>query len=210
MEVAGGRTIDRFDRIIGWIERLCALVSAWFIFGLMMIGVVQIVGRQVFNYPIYGYIDMVEMSIAVFAFLAISYCERQNGHVRMELFVGKLSGRPLWVAEAAGQVLGLAVIGVLIIFGWDHAMRAYQFGDSTIDAQLPWWPSKMLIPFAFSVLWLRLLLNLIGYVRMIRRPDATPVAVPLIADLRHLAEEEAVEAGALNGDATKPEGRSGS
>lgn len=197
---AGGRTIDRFDRILGSIERGTALFSAFFIFGLMMVGVVQIVGRKIFNTPIFGYIDAVEMSIAVFAFLAISYCERMNSHVRMELFLGKLKGPSLWLAEAVGQILGMFVMAVLIIYGWEHAMRAYTYGDSTIDAQIPWWPSKMLIPFAFSILFLRLLLNFVGYVRMFLNPEAAPVAVPLIADVRDMAHGEAAEAGAVNGD----------
>ena len=197
MEAAGGRTIDRWDRIVGAVERFTAIASGLFIFVLMLVGVAQILGRKLFNLPIFGYIDAVDMSIAVFAFLAISYCERMNSHVRMELFLGKLTGKPLWLAEVAGQVLGLFVIGVLIYFGWEHAMRAYEYGDSTIDAQIPWWPSKMLIPFAFGLLFVRLLVNLAGYLRLLFNADAAPIAVPLIADVRELAKEEAVEAGVI-------------
>ncbi len=197
MEAAGGRTLDRFDRFLRSIERFTAIASGLFIFALMFVGVGQILGRKFFNAPIFGYIDAIEMSISVFAFLAISYCEAVNGHVRMELFLGKLHGLPLWLAEAAGQVLGLLVIGVLIYFAWDHAMRAYNFGDSTIDAEIPWWPSKMLIPFAFGLLFLRLLVNFVGYLRMIFNPGVAPVAIHLIADVRELAKEEATEAGVV-------------
>lgn len=196
-EASGGRAIDRVDRLLHAVERVTAIASGLFIFGLMLVGVVQIVGRTVFNMPIFGYIDAIEMSIAVFAFLAIAYCERMNGHVRMELFVGRLRGRPLWIAEAAGQVVGLFVIAVLIWYGWDHAMRAYEYGDSTIDAQIPWWPSKLLIPFAFALLFVRLLVNLVGYIRLAVDGTAEPVAVPLISDVRELAKGEASEAGAL-------------
>lgn len=196
-EASGGRAIQRFDRLLHAVERVTAIASGLFIFGLMLVGVVQIVGRTVFNMPIFGYIDAIEMSIAVFAFLAIAYCERMNGHVRMELFVGRLRGRPLWIAEAAGQIVGLFVIAVLIWYGWDHAMRAYEYGDSTIDAQIPWWPSKLLIPFAFALLFMRLLVNLVGYIRLAADGTADPVAVPLISDVRELAKGEASEAGVL-------------
>lgn len=208
-EASGGRIIARVDRVLHAVERFTAIFSGLFIFGLMLVGVAQIVGRTVFNVPIFGYIDAIEMSIAVFAFLAIAYCERMNGHVRMELLVGKLHGRPLWLAEAAGQVLGMFLLAVLIWYGWEHAMRAYDYGDSTIDAQIPWWPSKMLIPFAFGLLFVRLLLNLIGYVRLFVNPDAEPVAVPLIADVRQVAKEEAAEAGAIEVDDAGTAGREG-
>lgn len=195
---SGGRTIAGIDRFLHAIERATALFSAFFIFGLMLVGVVQIVGRTIFNAPIFGYIDAIEMSIAVFAFLAIAYCERMNGHVRMELLIGKLRGVPLWVSEAAGQILGMFLMAILIWYGWEHAMRAYEFGDSTIDAEIPWWPSKMLIPFAFGLLFLRLALNLIGYLRLAFNAQAEPVAVPLIADVREHALEEAAEVGAID------------
>lgn len=209
MEAAGGRTLDRFDRFLRSIERFTAVASGLFIFALMFVGVAQILGRKLFNMPIFGYIDAIEMSISVFAFLAISYCEAVNGHVRMELFLGKLHGLPLWLAEAAGQVLGLLVIGVLIYFAWDHAMRAYNFGDSTIDAEIPWWPSKMLIPFAFGLLFLRMLVSFVGYVRMIFNPDAAPVAIHMIADVRELAKEEATEAGVVTAENDETERKAG-
>ena len=209
MEAAGGRTLDRFDRVLRSIERFTAVASGLFIFGLMFVGVGQILGRKLFNMPIFGYIDAIEMSISVFAFLAISYCESVNGHVRMELFLGKLHGLPLWLAEAAGQILGLLVIGVLIYFAWDHAMRAYEFGDSTIDAEIPWWPSKMLIPFAFGLLFLRMLVSFVGYVRMIFNPGAAPVAIYMIADVRELAKEEATEAGAVTVENDETERKAG-
>ena len=54
----------------------------------------------------------------------------------MELFVGMLRGRWLAVFELVGVVLGLAIVGVLLVYSWDHAMRAFYLGDSTIDAQI--------------------------------------------------------------------------
>lgn len=196
-EATGGRFIDRLDGFFHPIEKFVAFLSALCIFALMGVGVMQIVGRQVFGVPVYGYIDAVEMSISIFAFLAIAYCERLNGHVRMELAVGKMRGRLLWSTEIFGQLVALFVVAILIYYGWTHALRAYEYGDSTIDAEIPWWPSKMLVAFAFLVLWIRLWLNLLGYARLLINPDAAPIAVPLVADVKQLAEEEAAEAGAV-------------
>jgi TRAP-type mannitol/chloroaromatic compound transport system permease small subunit len=75
-------------------------------------------------------------------------------------------------------VCALFLIAVLIYYGADHAWRAYQYGDSTIDAQYPWWPSKLLVPLSFLLLWLRLALSLIGYGRLLIDPTRMPVATP--------------------------------
>jgi C4-dicarboxylate transporter, DctQ subunit len=190
----GGGTLGALDRLIFHVERTFALIAALCIFALMLIAVGQITARKLFNAPLYGYIDMVEIAMTTFAFLGIAYAERLGGHIRMELLIGKLKGRAQWIAELIGVLLALVVIGILIYFGYEHAMRAYLSGDSTIDAQYPWWPSKMMVPIAFSLLWLRLLLSVVAYTRLIIWPDAEPVAVHVPETLEQMAEREAREA----------------
>jgi hypothetical protein len=73
-------------------------------------------------------------------------------------------------------------------------MRAYSIGDSTMDIRLPTWPAKSMVPLALSVLWLRLVLQICGYVRMIRYPDADPIAVPKLATIETQVEDEIAEA----------------
>ena len=73
--------------------------------------------RTVFNMPITGYIDLVELSMASMAFLGAAYCQRLGAHIRMELLIGRLHGRSLWVAEAVGLLAALFIIGVLVWHG---------------------------------------------------------------------------------------------
>ena len=73
------------DRWLGRVETGFNLFAAFAIFGLMLLGVWQVVGRTLFNAPVRGYIDFVEMSVSTFAFLGIAYCQRLGGHVRFYL-----------------------------------------------------------------------------------------------------------------------------
>ena len=191
---ADGGMIAAFDRWLIPVEDLFNLLSGLFIFGLMILGIMQVVGRQVFNIPVSGYIDWVEVSMAVFAFMGAAYCQRTGTHVRMELFLSKMGLRMRWSAEFLGTLCGLIIIGVLIIYGYDHTLRAYEIGDSTIDAELPMWPSKAVVPIAFSILWLRLLVQALGFMRLFASPDAKPVAVPIIETVEQQAEHEIAEA----------------
>jgi C4-dicarboxylate transporter, DctQ subunit len=169
------------------------LVAALAIFALMLLGVWQVLGRTLFNAPVRGYIDFVELSMATFAFLGIAYCQRLGGHVRMEMFLKPMRGRLLWSAEIFGTVVGLVVVAVLIWYGWGHFLRAYQLGDSTIDTQLPVWPSKLAVPVAFALLWLRLWLQLAGYLRLALDPRRRPVAVTTVHSVEEQAEHEIEE-----------------
>ena len=182
-----------YDRWLSRAENLLNNIAALGIFILMLTATVQILGRKLFNMPIPGYIDIAEQSIALFAFMGAAYCQRLNGHVRMELVLSQLRGRLLWFLEAFGTLVGMVLIGIMIKYGFDHFLRAWKFGDSTIDIGLAVWPSKLVVPVAFGVLWLRLLLQFIGYCRLIRHPAAQPVLVPLIENTKEQAEREARE-----------------
>ena len=178
------------------------MFAALAIFGLMLLGVCQIALRTIFNSPIVGYIDMVELSMASLAFMGAAYCQRLGAHIRMELLIGKLRGRALWTAEAVGTVIALFIIGVLIWYGWNHFSRAYVIGDTTIDAEFPVWPSKLLVPIAFSLWFARLSLQLVGSIRLIIYPDAAPIAVVNMKDVAQQARDEIHET--FGGEAVVP------
>ena len=191
-----GRVVARMDRWLTPVETFFNFLAALCIFSLMFIGVIQIVARSVFDAPIWGYIDMIELSMAIFAFMGISYCQRLGGHVRMELLLTQLSGRKQFFLELAATLVALFVITVLIRYGFEHTVRAYESGDSTIDAEFAVWPSKAVVPIAFSILWLRLLTNALGYLRLMINPSAESVGVPVIEDVEEQARKEAKDAQA--------------
>ena len=184
-----GRGLAQADRWLGWVETRLNLVAGLLIFALMLLGVAQIVLRTVFRAPIFGYIDMVEVSMVGFAVLAVSFVQRVGGHVRMELLVGRLRGRTLWATEAAGSALALFIVAVLIPYSYRHFARAFEFGDSTIDIEIVTWPAKLVVPVALAVLAGRLGVQLAGYVRLVIHPDREPVAVPLLKEVEETAAE---------------------
>ena len=187
----------QFDGVLGRIEDIFNLVAASSILILMMLAVIQVLGRTLFNFPIPGFIDFTEQSMAVFAFLGIAFCQRVGGHIRMGLLLGKLSGRNLWLVEFFGVFLIWVVISILVVGSWLHFQRAWDIGDSTIDIGLPVWPSKLIIPIALSLLWLRLVLQLYGYMRLIFNPATSQIAIPEILNTTETAQHE-IETALVN------------
>ena len=201
-----GGALGAIDRLLHRIEKLTAQIFGLSIFALMLVGVVHVLGRKFFDMPIFGYIDIVEIMMVFMVFLAIAFTERLGGHIRMELFVGMLRGRWLAVFELVGVVLGLAVVGVLLVYSWDHAMRAFYLGDSTIDAQIPLWPSKLIVPISLAILFVRLLVSLAAYMRVILDPSKKLIAVPDVIDAEEQALREAQTAVAFEPSAPAASG----
>ena len=188
------------DAILSHLEDGLNLIAALAVFFLMFVGVAQIVGRTIFDFAIYGYIDWIEQSSALFAFLGIAYAQRLGSHIGMDLTMGwRTSIR--WKIELFGVAMALGIITILIFASFSNFQRAYSIGDSTMDIKLPTWPAKFMVPLALSFLWLRLSLQICGYIRMIAHPDAEPVAVPKLITLETQVQDEI--AGALGKDAPR-------
>jgi C4-dicarboxylate transporter, DctQ subunit len=182
------------NRWLAWLEDLLNLCAAAAIFFLMFVGVFQIVSRTVFGTAIYGYIDYIEQASPIFALLGISYCQRLGAHVRMDLILRGLPKRLLWAMEGLAVVLALLIVTVLIDSTFANFLRAWQRGDSSMDIRLAVWPSKLMVPVALSVLWLRLVIQTCDYARLVAYPDATPIAVPVLETTEEQAKAEIEEA----------------
>lgn len=183
--------LSRSDQLFFRFESFLTLVGGITILMLVLLAVCNILGRWLFNLPVMGYIDWVEQFMAIFAFAGIAYCQREGGHIRMDIFLAQLKVPRIWIAEFA-SVLFMLFITIVVIYGsFLHFLRAFQNGDSSMDVGLPIWPAKLMIPFALSLLAIRLMLQLWAYGRAIRYSLQAPVAVPLIEDAATQAAREA-------------------
>lgn len=185
--------LRRADQVLSHVEDSLNLVAALAIFFLMFVGVAQIIGRTIFDFAIYGYIDWIEQASSLFAFLGIAYAQRLGSHIGMDL---TMSWRPAarWRIELFGVVMAIVIITLLVYASFTNFLRAWQIGDSTMDIRLPTWPAKLMVPLALAMLWLRLALQICGYVRMIAHPDAEPVAVPKLITLETQVQDEIADA----------------
>jgi C4-dicarboxylate transporter, DctQ subunit len=186
--------LSKISRWLALLEDALNLTAAAAIFFLMFVGVFQIISRTVLGTAIHGYIDYIEQASPIFALLGISYCQRLGAHVRMDLIMRGVPKRLLWALEGFAVVLALLIVTVLIDSTFANFLRAWQRGDSSMDIRLPIWPSKLMVPLALSVLWVRLVLQTIDYGRLIMHPDATPIAVPMIETPEQQAQAEIEEA----------------
>ena len=192
-----GSTLSRFDRALYRVERAFALLSGLAVFSLMVLAVVSVGGRNFFNAPLPGYVDWIEQIMPLIAFMGISYVQRDGGHIRMDIVIGQLRGRALWLAELISVLLILFLMVLLVWGTWAHFERSFDWNaplwsrDSSIDIGIPIWPAKLLAPVAFSVICLRLALQVWGFGRAFVLGLSKPVGVPMIEDAATQAAKEA-------------------
>jgi TRAP-type C4-dicarboxylate transport system permease small subunit len=193
--------LSRLDLLLLKLERLCAFISGLTIFSLMFLAVYSVSGRKFFNAPLAGYVDYIEAALPIIAIMGVSYVQRDGSHIRMDIFVSILKGRALWLFELISVLLILVLILYLTWGAWLHFDRSFDCSrpfcsrDSSIDIGLPTWPSKLVVPFAFTVLSLRLILQSFGYSRALILGLKKPSAVPLVLSASEQAkiETEAID-----------------
>lgn len=194
--------LSRLDRALLPVERFMALLSGIAAFSLMFLAAYSVSGRKFFGSPLAGYVDYIEVLMPLIAIMGVSYVQREGGHIRMDILIGNLHGRILWLLELITVLLVLVLMVALVWGSWAHFDRSFDCArplcsrDSTIDIGLPVWPAKLVVPVAFGVLVLRLVLQVVGYGRAFFLGLERPVAVPLTLSV---AEQAALEAEQLEG-----------
>ena len=188
--------LSRLDRHLLKLETFFALLSGLAVFSLMFLAAYSVGGRQFFASPLSGYVDYIETLMPLIAIMGIAYVQRDGSHIRMDMVIGQLKGRALWGAELLSVVLILLLMIALTMGSWAHFERSFDCArpwcsrDSSIDIGIPIWPSKLIVPMAFGVMCLRLVIQVIGYGRALVLNLPSPVAVPLVQSIEEQARAE--------------------
>lgn len=212
----GAPLLARADWWTTRLEDALNLTAAIAIFGVMMVGVAQIVSRSVSGglhtllpaiprFAIHGYIDYIQFIGVLYAILGIAYCQRVGGHIRMEIVLASMRGRLVWIFETLATLVAVAVCVMLIVGTWDNFYNAWSKGDSTMDIKLALWPSKLVVPLMLCVLLVRLLLQLWGYLRLLADPSREPLAVPVPETVEQAARREIEDAIGKTGLGVDPD-----
>lgn len=153
---------DYADRGFSVVERWLSYLGITFLIGLMAMVVLEVVARYVFGNPIVGYIDIMEMMMVLLVFLTLAYCQREGGHIRLELFMTRVlkEGRRYHVAEFFHLLLSLAGFAVIAFFSVNSALHAYTIGDVSPVIYWPTWPARMLAAIGAIFLCVRFILQM--------------------------------------------------
>jgi TRAP-type C4-dicarboxylate transport system permease small subunit len=104
---------------------------------LMMVTVVDVLLRYLFNAPIRGSYDIVECMLLIFVFhgMAAAFFGRRN--ITIDIIDSFVAARSVTVLIRVADVLSIVVL--LLIF-WamiNPAMQIYQYGDVKLDSKIP-------------------------------------------------------------------------
>lgn len=162
----------------GRAENLFNLIGGFIILAMVLMGGFQVLSRLFFNISVRGYIDIVEQMMIGFSFFGLAYCQRTDGHIRMDLVIKKVHGRTHWIMELITASLAGICLLLINIGAYKHFYRSFTNGDSSTDISIPLWYTKGFVAIMLVSVVIRLLIESWGYARLAINPTATPIATP--------------------------------
>ncbi len=117
--------------------------AAW-TFGLAFLVMGNIIGRFVFDAPIYGTAEIVAASIMIVVFLQVGYAIRSRSMLKADFLVIHLPDVVQRTLLAIGYLLGAAFFLMIITGGWEESILSYVEGEYEGEGALrvPSWPAR--------------------------------------------------------------------
>lgn len=131
---------------------------------MMLMMVLDIILRLLFNRPILGTYELVEFMMAVTVFFGFSYTQIEKGHISVEMFIRKAPKRVRAVIEATNYLVGMLLFIMMCWGGIQQVKNVYLKGDVSAALLIPVWPFVIAVVIGSGLMGLVLLKDVISCV----------------------------------------------
>lgn len=128
-------------------ETLLGVLVAILLFAMMLVTVVDVVGRYFFSQPLAGAYELTEIMLGLSVFIGLPLICLREEHVALTLLIDRLPQRVRAVHAGVVAVIGAGVLGVVAWQLIEHSRRLASYGDVTTFLR---WP-KAPIGYAMAV-----------------------------------------------------------
>jgi TRAP-type C4-dicarboxylate transport system permease small subunit len=134
-------------RLNQWLTRALLVTAALLAFSLSFLVCADVIGRVVFNSPVQGTKEIVEISIVIICFLQAGYAIRSGGMLHVDVVTGLFPFRARAALVALGAVLGLGFFALIVWgsiepFGYSWSAGEYE-GEGAL--RVPVWPARLVV-----------------------------------------------------------------
>jgi TRAP-type transport system small permease protein len=145
------------------LTNIMGIIGASIIGLMMLVTVIDVGGRRLFNSPLLGSMDLTTLMMVIVVFFSIAHTELKKGHITIDLIVPKLPVR------VQNFIMSIMYFLSLIIFGW----MTWRIGLSSLDLmrnntvsatlQIPVFPFMFLATLGCALLSLLVLAHFLQY-----------------------------------------------
>ncbi|UCG54781.1 MAG: TRAP transporter small permease [Dehalococcoidia bacterium] len=115
----GGTTENRTHAFTGILGK----ISAGFIFIMMLLVTADVFGRYVFNKPIKGAGEIIELMMVLVVYLAFAHIIFQKGNVTVDLLTSRLSSRTNAILNTITSLGSVVILGLIV---WQLSIKGVE------------------------------------------------------------------------------------
>jgi len=151
-----------FDRTIG----ILAFLSGVLIIFAMLVVCTDVSSRFFWNYPIMWVPEITALSLLFIAFLGTAWLLKEEGHVRVDIILARVSPRTQALLGIFASIIGIFTCLFLVWYGIQVSWQftAEGIADPTI-LELPKGPISTIIPIGSFLLFIQFLRGTYSYWR---------------------------------------------
>ncbi|MBW2065685.1 MAG: TRAP transporter small permease [Deltaproteobacteria bacterium] len=138
--MGGSDVYVAFRRVVLATSRLFNVIGSLVLCLMMLLVVLDVSMRFLFNRPVEGSFELVEFMMAALVCLGMAYCGTQKGHVAVEFLVSRFSRRAQAVIDSFNYVMGAALFFLISWKGAGQAGTLKESGSITTVLELPLYP----------------------------------------------------------------------
>tara|TARA_R110002020_G_scaffold26514_26_gene86024 strand:+ start:8147 stop:8698 length:552 start_codon:yes stop_codon:yes gene_type:complete len=149
-------------------------LAAFLIFVMMLHVVLDVLSKYILNEPITGTLEIVSNYYMVaIVFLPLAVVQRQNGHVKVEVFTTAFPPRVIAACDAFAAVLTLVYVSLMTWFVLIEAIEQTEIREKLqVGIKLmPVWPARWFAPIGAGLFILAILFSLNAFLRQARGLD---------------------------------------
>lgn len=151
--------------------RALALVASFFLFVLLLYSTADVVGRYLFNRPMFATYELTETFLVIIVFFAIAYVQNRKMHIRLEVLSYLVSPRGWNILSLLTYATGLFIYVLIIWQGlgwsWDSFVTKSVMQGSY---PIPHWPPQFALLIGAIIFCIQYIIDIIQTIPQILKP----------------------------------------
>ena len=144
-----------FGKILKKVTSWFVIVATVFLAIAMTIGVIDVIGTKVFNWPLPIMKEVTEELFVGMVFLGIAYVELDMGHLRITIFESRMHPKTRYAVGIFKYVLAVLLTGFI---SWRTSLQLiFTIREGIVKAaiyNIPEWPGGLMVFIGFFFLFL--------------------------------------------------------
>lgn len=167
--LAVAKAIDAVNTRIG-------KIMAWLVLMAILISATNAIIRKAFDMSSNAWLEAQWILFGVVFLLCAPWTLILNEHIRIDIVSNRFAKRTRDWIDILGHLLFLFPTCLIVMYtGWPFFFRSFALNEQSLNAGgLPQWPAKFLVPFAFTLLFIQGISELIKRIAIMRGQMVDP------------------------------------